>query len=61
MSAMHKLPGASSWGDGPHPITETRRWLVRQLLDNRLSDTEVYSIVAYHPVIQDARDETKKK
>lgn len=40
--------------DGPHPITEARRWLSRQLLDSKLSDSEVFGIVAFHPSVKDA-------
>lgn len=41
--------------DGPHPITDERRWLARQLLDSKLSDAEAFGIVAFHPAVSDAR------
>ena len=38
--------------DGPHPITEHRRWLARQLLDSKLSEAEAFEIVAHHPALK---------
>lgn len=42
--------------DGPHQITDDRRWLARQLLDSKLSDEEAYGIVAFAPAVKDRRD-----
>jgi hypothetical protein len=39
--------------DGPHAITNVRRWLARQLMDSKRSDEEVFGVVAYHPSISD--------
>lgn len=32
---------------------EVRRWLARQLIDDRLSAPEAFGVVAFHPVISD--------
>jgi hypothetical protein len=40
----------------PRPLSEARRWLARQLMDTSLSDVEAFSMIAFHPLIQDARD-----
>lgn len=37
--------------DGPHAITDARRWLARQLMDSRLSEAEAFGIVAHSPAI----------
>jgi hypothetical protein len=42
--------------DGPHEITDARRWLARQLLDSKLSDEEAFGIVAHHPAIRPTPD-----
>ena len=41
-------------GDGPHKITDHRRWLARQLLDSKLSEEEAYGIVRYSPGVNPA-------
>lgn len=40
----------------PRPLSEARRWLARQLMDATLTDVEVFSVVAFHPLIEDARN-----
>lgn len=42
---------ASISTDGPHEISNHRRWLARQLLDSQLSDTEAFGIVANSPAM----------
>lgn len=37
--------------DGPHTISDARRWLARQLMDSRLSEAEAIGIVAHHPAL----------
>ncbi len=37
--------------DGPHPITDARRWLAHQLMDSKLSDIEAFDIVGHHSSI----------
>lgn len=39
--------------DGPHTIHGARLWLARQLLDSTLSEEEVVSVVACHPLLKD--------
>lgn len=39
--------------DGPHKISDTRKWLARQLLDSKLDEAEAIGIVAYSPAITD--------
>ncbi len=47
---IEELEGAIS-RDGPHKITDARRWLARQLLDSQLSDDEAFGIAAFHPAV----------
>lgn len=37
--------------DGPVSISNTRRWLARQLMDSRLEEAEALGIVAHHPAV----------
>lgn len=41
--------------DGPHKISDTRRWLARKLMDSKLTDAEAFSIVAFHPSIAEVK------
>lgn len=42
--------------DGPHKITDHRRWLARQLLDSQLSEEEAYGIVRYSPGVNSSSE-----
>jgi len=44
--------------DGPHKITDHRRWLARQLLDSQLSDEEAFGIVAHSPAVSPSAPDT---
>ncbi len=46
---------ANITNDGPHKLTEHRRWLARQLLDSKLSEDEAYDIIRYSPAIHPER------
>jgi hypothetical protein len=37
--------------DGPHEISDHRRWLARQLMDSKLDEKTAFEIVAYSPAI----------
>lgn len=49
-------PSGSISTDGPHEITEHRRWLARQLIDSKLSDEEAYGIVRHSPAVTPSTD-----
>lgn len=49
--------------DGPYPQARDsqRFWLARKLMDSKMTDAEVFSVVAYHPDIMDARPQPDTK
>lgn len=52
LAKLHQDAGSGEWPistDGPHPITDHRQWLARQLLDSQLSEAEAISIVKHFP------------